>query len=147
MEVRYGMWSMAAKAWTAHPIVGSGLGSYLIATKDVMKGVQANGVDIHTFDTCHSTYFMVLLETGVVGLGLFVWWSALFAWCSVQYVRRDPLRIAAFGGAIIWYSAAAFDSFNTRGVFFGGGVIMMALSAMPLERTTAPSQISAHSSD
>jgi len=147
MEVRYGMWSMATKAWAAHPIFGSGLGSYLVATKDVMQGVQANGVDIHTFDTCHSTYFMVLLETGVVGLGLFVWWSALFAWRSLQYVRRDPLRIAAFGGAIIWYSAAAFDSFNTRGVFFGGGVIMMALSAMPLERTTASSQISPHSSD
>lgn len=138
MEVRYGMWSMAAKAWTAHPIVGSGLGSYLIATKDVMKGVQASGVDIHTFDTCHSTYFMVLLETGAIGLGLFVWWSALFAWCSLQYVRREPLRIAAFGGAIIWYSAAAFDAFNTRGVFFGGGVIMMALSAMPLQRSAAP---------
>lgn len=147
MEGRLAMWSLATKAWAAHPIVGSGLGSYQIATKDVFKGVISNDVDIHTFDTCHSTYFMVLLETGVVGLGLFVWWSALFAWCSVQYVRRDPLRIAAFGGAIIWYSAAAFDSFNTRGVFFGGGVIMMALSAMPLERTTAPSQISAHSSD
>jgi len=147
IEIRYGMWSMATKAWAAHPIVGSGLGGYLIATKDVMQGVQSNGIDIHTFDTCHSTYFMVLLETGAIGLGLFVWWSALFAWRSLHYVRRDPLRIAAFGGAIIWYSAAAFDSFNTRGVFFGGGVIMMALSAMPLERTTAPSQISPHSSD
>ena len=81
---------------------------------------------------------MVLLETGAMGLGLFVWWSALFAWCSLQYVRREPLRIAAFGGAIIWYSAAAFDAFNTRGVFFGGGVIMMALSAMPLQRSAAP---------
>lgn len=137
MEVRYGMWRLATEAWTAHPIVGSGLGSYQLATKDYLKGVTANGVDIHTFDTCHSTYFMILLETGVVGLGLFVWWSALFAWRSLQYVRRDPLRIAAFGGAIIWYSAAAFDSYNTRGVFLTAGVIMMALSAMPLQPSTA----------
>jgi O-antigen ligase len=139
METRYGMWRLALEAWSSHPIVGGGLGSYQMATQSVMLRTSEKGADPHAFDTCHSTYFMVLQESGIIGLGLFLWWSILFAWQSVQYVRREPLRIAAFGGSIIWYSAAAFDSFNTRGVFLSAGVIMMTLSAMPFDRRQAAS--------
>ncbi len=134
MAVRYSMWSMTVDAWIGRPLFGSGLGGYRVATRDLDKGVLSHGRDIHSYDTCHSTYFMILLETGLVGFLLFGWWSVLFAWQSVQVVRIDPLRIAAFGGAIIWFSAAAFDSFNTRGVFLTAGVIMIALSAMPRGR-------------
>lgn len=128
-EVRLALWKLSLSAWERQPIVGVGLGGYQKSTADIE--IPHSTHKLHTYDTSHSTYVMILTECGVVGLLLFASWSIAFFVRGIRVLREDPIRIGALGGSIIWYSAAAFDSFNTRGVFLTVGVIMMALAAMP----------------
>ncbi len=136
MESRVAMWQLALAAWERSPIIGTGLGGYQSATEEL--NVRYGKGDIHDFKTPHSTYIGILTECGLVGLGLFSLWSVVMFIRAIQIVRQDPIRICALGGVIIWFSAAAFDSFNTRGVFMTVGAIMIALAVMPLYRDRLP---------
>ena len=135
MEARLALWQLSLAAWERAPIIGTGLGGYQRATEGL--DVNYGKGDIHEYLTPHSTYIGILTECGIVGLGLFVLWSVAFAIKAIQCVRIDPMRIGALGGTIIWFSAAAFDSFNTRGVFLTVGAIMIALAVMPLVRESS----------
>ena len=128
------MWKMSMTAWKEHPVIGVGLGGYESTTASVHVDFQRGNMDIHAFKTSHNTYLMILTESGVIGLVMFVAWMISFLLRGVQSLREDPLRVGVFGGAIIWFSAALFDSFNTRGVFLTVGVIMIALAVMPRAR-------------
>ncbi len=132
IECRIAMWKMSLIAWKESPVIGVGLGGYQPATAGIDVGYKRQ--NIHSYHTPHSTYIMILTESGIVGLGLFLAWGIAFFVRAIACLRLDPLRIGAFGGTIIWFSAAAFDSFHTRGVFLTVGVIMIALAVMP--RTT-----------
>lgn len=134
VETRLALWKLSLAAWQEQPIFGVGLGGYQKATADI--DIAYSKHPIHTFDTSHSTYVMVLTECGVIGLGLLLAWAGAFFLTAIGQLCTDPIRIGALGGAIVWFSAAAFDSFNTRGVFLTVGVIMMALAVMP--RVIAP---------
>jgi O-antigen ligase len=131
MEVRLAMWKMSLIAWRRSPVAGVGYGGYHEATKDVTE-VSYPEFDIKLFDTPHSTYVMILTENGVIGLALFAAWAGACLGRGLQQVRGDPARIGAFGGTVMWFGAAMFDSFHTRGVFLSVGVIVMALATMPL---------------
>ena len=132
IECRLAMWEMSLIAWEKSPIFGVGLGGYQKATAEIDVGYKQE--DIHRYDTPHSTYIMILTESGIVGLALFLAWGVAFFVRAISCLRDDPLRVGVFGGTIIWFSAGAFDSFHTRGVFLTVGVIMIALAVMP--RTT-----------
>ncbi len=133
MEARMALWTMSLEAWRASPVVGRGLGGYADATKSIV--VPFKDATLHEFTTPHSTYVTILTECGLVGLGLFVLWAIVFFGRAIAMLRDDPVRIGAIGGAIVWFTAAAFDSFNTRGVFLTVGAIMIALSVMPHRET------------
>jgi O-antigen ligase len=133
-EERIAMWRMSIIAWRAHPIIGVGYGGYSKATEHIDDVVCPN-FDIHQHDQPHSLYVMILTENGLVGLTLFLLWSGAFFVRAFQAVQLDPIRIGVFGGTVIWYAAAVGDSFHTREMFLAIGVIMMALAAMPLDRT------------
>ena len=133
-EERIAMWKMSIIAWRAHPIIGVGYGGYSKATEHIDDVVCPN-FDIHQHDQPHSLYVMILTENGLVGLTLFLLWSGAFFVRAFQAVQLDPIRIGVFGGTVIWYAAAMGDSFHTREMFLAIGVIMMALAAMPLDRT------------
>lgn len=130
VESRIAMWKLSLAGWAKTPIIGVGLGGYRAATADIEVAYKRE--DIHHYETPHSTYIMILTETGVIGLAIFLLWTAAFFVRAVSCLRVDTIRIGAFGGTIIWYSAAATDSFHTRGAFLTIGVIMMALAAMPV---------------
>ena len=132
VECRIAMWKMSLIAWEKSPIFGVGLGGYRKSTAEIDVGYKRE--NIYKYDTSHSTYIMILTESGIVGLALFLVWGVAFFVRAIVCLRADPVRIGAFGGTIIWFSAAAFDSFHTRGVFLTVGVIMIALAVMP--RTT-----------
>ena len=132
VECRIAMWKMSLIACEKSPIFGVGLGGYRKSTAEIDVGYKRD--NIHSYDTSHSTYIMILTESGIVGLGFFLVWGVAFFVRAIVCLRADPVRIGAFGGTIIWFSAGAFDSFHTRGVFLTVGVIMIALAVMP--RTT-----------
>ena len=134
VEPRIAMWQLSMTAWKEHPVIGVGLGGYESTTENTMIDFQRGNMDIHAFKTSHNTYLMILTESGAIGLMIFVAWMVAFLMRGVQLLRDDPLRVGVFGGAIIWFSTAAFDSFHTRGVFLTVGVIMIALAVMPRTR-------------
>jgi len=134
VEGRIAMWKLALAGWAKSPIFGVGLGGYRSATANIEVAYKLE--DIHNYDTPHSTYIMILTESGIIGLALFLAWTAAFFVRAIGCLRIDTIRIGAFGGTIIWFSAAATDSFHTRGVFLTIGVIMMALAVMPVSART-----------
>ena len=141
-ECRIAMWEMSMIAWRKHPIIGVGYGGYQIAT-DPIKDVVYPAIDIHGFETPHSTYVMILTENGIVGLALYLGFAAAFFVRAFRVVQVHPIRIGVFGGAVIWFAAAAADTYHMRGVFLSIGVIMMALAAMPVD-SSAESVDTAH---
>ena len=86
---------------------------------------------------------MILTENGIVGLALYLGFAAAFFVRAFRVVQVHPIRIGVFGGAVIWFAAAAADTYHMRGVFLSIGVIMMALATMPVD-SSAESVDTAH---
>ena len=131
-EARLAMWKLSLEAWKSRPIMGVGLGGYQHATATI--DVKYTRDSLHVYKTPHSTYITILTESGLIGLALFLAWSAAFFARSIACLRLEPIRIGVFGGAIIWFTAAAFDTFTARGVFLSIGTIMITLTVMPPSR-------------
>ena len=128
-EPRIGMWMLALTAWREQPICGVGLGGYQRATVNIPLSHGQH--DPHVHKTPHSIYITTLTESGIIGLALLLAWSAAFFVRGVACLRLEPIRIGVFGGAIIWFTAAAFDTLTANGALFGVGVIMIAMTVMP----------------
>lgn len=79
---------------------------------------------------------MILTENGLVGLILFLAWVGAFFVRAFKGVQLDPIRIGVFGAAVIWFSAAAVDSFHRSEFFLALGMIMMAMAGMPVAKLT-----------
>ena len=131
-EERLAMWKMSLIAWQTSPLLGVGNGGYVKATAAI-DDVKNPNFDVHLHVHPHSTYLMILTENGVVGLTLFLLWVGAFFVRAFRVVQCNPIRIGAFGGAVIWFSAAAVDSFHRNESFLSLGVLMIVLAAMPIE--------------
>jgi tetratricopeptide (TPR) repeat protein len=104
--LRLEIWRAALEAWRAHPLVGTGLGSFSVATAPYF------GTDHGMFPShAEDEYVQVLCEGGVLGLGL-----ALIALAGV--VRLGLKALAAAGtvqskglvlGALFGASALVFQ--------------------------------------
>lgn len=134
-EERIAMWKMTLIAWQTSPLLGVGNGGYVKATAAIVE-VKNPNFDVHLHVHPHSTYLMILTENGLVGLTLFLLWVGAFFVRAFRVVQRNPIRIGAFGGAVIWFSAAAVDSFHRTEYFLSLGVIMITLGAMPIKSST-----------
>ena len=134
-EERLAMWRMALIAWRTHPFTGVGNGGYVNATAHI-NNVKNPNFDVHFHGHPHSTYIMILTENGLVGLILFLAWVGAFFVRAFKGVQLDSIRVVVFGAAVIWFSAAAVDSFHRNESFLSLGVIMMAMAAMPVVKLT-----------
>ncbi len=134
-EERFAMWKMSLIAWQKHPIIGVGYGGYSKATAPI-DDVVMQSFDVHCHDHPHNTYVMILTENGMFGLVLFMIWAGAFFVRAFQLVQLDPIRIGAFGGAVVWFTAAIADGFHTREMFLAVGVIMISLAGMPLKNSS-----------
>ncbi|NBX25146.1 MAG: hypothetical protein EBQ99_03725, partial [Planctomycetes bacterium] len=47
---------------------------------------------------------------------------------SLRAVLEDPVRITAFGAAVVWFVAAAFDGFMQSGGFLSVGAITFVMA-------------------
>ncbi|MES1247889.1 MAG: O-antigen ligase family protein, partial [Actinomycetota bacterium] len=80
-------WRVAAREWVAHPVLGSGAGTY------VNWWERTRDVSVQT-EEAHSLYLETLAELGLLGLALVV---AALAWPLVRTRRADlAAGIAAF---------------------------------------------------
>ena len=129
MEVRLALWKLSLSAWQLNPIFGVGLGGYQEATAGIE--IKSSFANLHIFDTPHSAYILALTESGVVGLALFAVWAGALCLEAIRCLRASFNGGSALCGVLVWFACAAFDSFQTRGVFLSVGVILTALAVMP----------------
>ena len=73
-------------AWKDSPDFGVGLGRYQKATAESDVGYKCE--NIHSYDTSHSTYIMILTESGIVGLGRFLVWDFAFFVSALAVMPR-----------------------------------------------------------
>ena len=68
-----------------------------------------------TFNQPHSTYIQVLLEGGLVGIGLLAFMLGSIAYMGIRTSKYHPIGSIALGALAVWMIAAAFDSWHTQG--------------------------------
>jgi hypothetical protein len=73
--VRQELNAAAVRLWTVSPLVGVGLGNFLVRLPETLPSRQ-----IYFLQPVHNIYLLVLAETGVVGLAMF----ALLIWRGVR---------------------------------------------------------------
>jgi O-antigen ligase len=92
-------WQEAIRLFRSSPLWGTGLRSYNASSYLSSRYTAFSGVQVH------STYFQFLAETGILGLGSFLWLQAALAkevWQGLQIVHDPRLRptVLAFAGML-----------------------------------------------
>jgi O-antigen ligase len=135
-EIRLAMWRASLDGWRESPIIGVGLGG----TPSIMRTttITTPAVDLKTVRMIHSTYIMALVDTGLVGLGLFLGFAALLFGDTLRGLRGQPLLVASFGALVVWFVAAAFDGYQQSGGFLSVGAILIPLALADLREDAQP---------
>jgi O-antigen ligase len=87
LEVRQEAWIAGLRTWETNPLLGVGAGSYPTASE------QGGGPSL----VAHNTLINVLVEDGVVGLGIFLFMCLMF----LRLVWHMPLRERGFWIALL----------------------------------------------
>ena len=117
------LWKAALNQWSERPLMGWGPGTYA-KTADPFKAPYAQFIHypgrpagFKTNGHCHNLYLMVALQTGAVGLLLFLAFLAATVWKIWR--QRDP--------ALKWGVLAALAAFLVGGLFeYNGGDVEVA---------------------
>ena len=127
------LWHAAFADFKAHPVVGSGAGSF-------GRWWLAHRTSAYFVEDAHNLYVQTLAEGGVIGLALL---AALLGVPLVAAVRarRHPLVAPAFGAYVAFLVHAAVDwdwqmpAVTLLALFVGAALVTAARSA---NRTRAP---------
>ena len=57
----------------------------------------------------------MLLEGGIIGIGLLTFLLGSIAYMAIRTARNHPIGSIALGALIVWMVTAAFDSWHTQG--------------------------------
>lgn len=127
VEFRLAMWQMAMEGVRKWPIAGVGIGGI---PESIAKytDVQSQYRKMTEVTMIHSTYMQILAETGLIGAIMFLMFMVHFFRESLRAVLQDPVRITAFGAAVVWFVAAAFDGFMQSGGFLSVGAITFVMA-------------------
>ncbi|GAA4510673.1 O-antigen ligase family protein [Brevibacterium yomogidense] len=107
-DVRFRLWAAAIDVWLHAPIVGVGLGQFVVSSEDLLG--SAGGV------LAHNTYLSVLAEGGIVGSALY---AALPALAVVGLLRRGDTiaRLLLSSGVGIAVMAVSLNLQNFRPIW------------------------------
>jgi O-antigen ligase len=121
-DIRLVWWKASLRQWQNHPIFGYGIGGTADAMvsdeqlrEDAKHLSEAKQENILVFNQPHSTYFQVLLEGGLVGIGLLAFMLGSIAFMAIRTSRYHPIGSIALGGLAVWMVTATFDSWHTQG--------------------------------
>jgi hypothetical protein len=121
---RIGLWRIAAHDFEAHPLIGSGAGTY----ESVYLLHRPTSAKVRD---AHSLYLETLAELGVVGLALLVTALLVPAVGAVR-MRRHPLVPIAFGAYVTFLVHAGVDwdwevtAVTLAGLLCGTGLVLAA---------------------
>jgi O-antigen ligase len=104
-QVRVRLWEDAVTLIQANPVIGSGYDTYRFMNR------------VREYQDTHNIYLKILVETGFVGLALFVWLLGMSFWRGFLLFRRaaDPFSRGLGLGFAGWVlCAAAASAFGDR---------------------------------
>jgi O-antigen ligase len=99
-------WGLALDLFRQRPVRGTGMGSYFPASARIFPKATSP----------HNEYLRVLAETGVVGLGLFVWALLSWVWFGARTLRSltDPffksLALSVLGASVAFIVLCITDN-------------------------------------
>jgi O-antigen ligase len=95
------LWEEGLQLFKANPLLGLGFDTYAY-TKHV-----------HGYKDSHNIYMKVLVETGIIGLLLFLWLLATTFWTGYQLFRRaqDPFLSSIGLGLAAWMVCSVVVNF------------------------------------
>lgn len=107
-DVRFRLWAAAIDVWLHAPIVGVGLGQFIVSSEDLLG--SAGGV------LAHNTYLSVLAEAGIVGSALY---AAVPALAVIGLLRRGDTiaRLLLSSGVGIAVMAVSLNLQNFRPIW------------------------------
>jgi O-antigen ligase len=100
LDIRYEwLWPRALTYFSKSPIVGMGFGSFDDTISTVtsyfgLLGVPSDKIIEHSDSHAHNSYLNFLAETGIVGLGLMLW----FYWRLIKWSQNGAARSALIEG-------------------------------------------------
>lgn len=96
--VRNQLNAVAVQMWQTSPVFGVGLGNFLV---ELPKYLVSR--DVYFLQPVHNIYLLIFAETGVVGLGLFVWIIYSFVKKKNSFIIHTSLFIILLLGFIDHY--------------------------------------------
>ncbi|MFH1585095.1 MAG: O-antigen ligase family protein, partial [Patescibacteria group bacterium] len=116
-DARFSAWEVAGNAIVQRPILGWGPSNAAIALDSFYDSTKTPLLaSIGWWDTSHNIYIDFLLETGVLGLAIFLAFIASLLWNLQLLKRKKPnLKLQATGvqAAFFGYLVQGMFSFNT----------------------------------
>ncbi len=98
---RIALSSAALDMWQRSPLIGIGLGNFLVALPSDTLGRQVN-----FSQPAHNIYLLMLSEVGVIGLFLFTW--VVWARASAMIFSRPNKNVAVYNLGIIYFLSCCF---------------------------------------
>ncbi len=134
------MWQISYDMWKKNPILGSGLGDYLLDMQQVMAAGKTTLVTV--YGEAHSIFFEFLATTGLVGLVtmlLALVILPLHAFVIAYFTRtHDPLSFVPIAGALLVLTFAIFgigQNWAGRSSISSVYVVMLALFLVPISKS------------
>jgi len=103
--LRTGIWQDAWRLWRASPVLGTGPGNFYFLTS--ATAVREAGADY--IGSVHNNYLEVLVDSGLVGLVVFLWWLSASLRALGRAERRLRLGLLPWGLGLV--AAAFFGDF------------------------------------
>jgi len=100
-ETRLTLWEDAMQVFDSNVVMGSGFNTYQYMHR------------VGNYEDTHNFYLKLLVETGVLGLGLFLWFviKSFVVGLRVSKGSKDPLLASLGLGLAAWLAAAAVANF------------------------------------
>ncbi len=115
--------SMIAK----RPVLGYGPGNYHLAMAHVQMG---SGEERLKRAHLHNLYLQTALESGIVGLGAFLFFAVSVIWLLIRSFRSSQTAEARYLAGAVCVSTCAFFAYNMIDVFRYHGVHLIAGALM-----------------
>lgn len=129
------IWGVVAKVALAHPFLGVGLGNFRDAffAHEPWLNVELAYPSLHA----HNTYLELLADTGLIGLGCYLYFLFMMARLLIRRYRENPdstMTLAAFGTLAAYAVFAMVDMLLLQNMHF---LLVLTLS-LGLSITAAP---------
>ncbi len=112
---RFAQMRVARSMITQHPVLGVGLNNY-DAVKHLNESFVENSMERGKVNRVHNIFLLLAAETGLVGLGLFVWflWSlAVLGLKKISSIRDGALHLIFMGLYLCFFARILHDATHT----------------------------------